>query len=83
MIGLDTNVVVRHLVQDDPIQSKVATGLFESLTPSEPGFLTTVVLVEIYWVLTRGYGISSDDVAGSSTFRVMGRGGHAAIRAAL
>ena len=63
MIGLDTNVVVRHLVQDDPIQSKVATGLFESLTPSEPGFLTTVVLVEIYWVLTRGYGISSDDVA--------------------
>ena len=63
MIGLDTNVVVRHLVQDDPIQSKVATRLFERLTPGEPGFVTTVVLVETYWVLTRGYGIAPDDIA--------------------
>ncbi len=55
MIGLDTNVVVRHLVHDDPHQSEKATRAFQRLTPGEPGFLTTVVLVETYWVLTRGY----------------------------
>lgn len=55
MIGLDTNVVVRHLVQDDPKQSKAATQAFRKLTPGEPGLLTTIVLVETYWVLSRGY----------------------------
>lgn len=63
MIGLDTNVVVRHLVQDDPVQSKAATQAFTSLTPSNPGLLTTVVLVETYWVLTRGYRLAARDVA--------------------
>ncbi len=29
MIGIDTNVIVRYIVQDDPIQSKVATRLIE------------------------------------------------------
>lgn len=29
MIGLDTNVVVRYLVQDDPIQSKLANQIIE------------------------------------------------------
>lgn len=63
MIGLDTNVVVRHLVQDDPKQSKAATQAFARLTPAEPGLLTTVVLVETYWVLTRGYKLPTDVVA--------------------
>jgi len=62
VIGLDTNVVVRHLVQDDPKQSKAATRAFARLTPTEPGLLTTVVLVETYWVLTRGYKLASEDV---------------------
>lgn len=62
MIGLDTNVVVRHLVQDDPKQSKAATRAFARLTPGDPGLLTTVVLVETYWVLTRGYKLATGDV---------------------
>ena len=62
MIGLDTNVVVRHLVHDDPKQSKAATQAFARLTPAEPGLLTTVVLVETYWVLTRGYKLAVADV---------------------
>ena len=57
MIGLDTNVVVRYLVQDDPKQSAVATRFIErSLTPDAPGLITSVVLCEIAWVLAECYG---------------------------
>ena len=28
MIGLDTNVIVRYLVQDDPVQAEIATRIF-------------------------------------------------------
>jgi predicted nucleic-acid-binding protein len=57
VIGLDTNVVVRYLAQDDPKQSAAATKLFESvLTPDDPGFVSSVVLCEIAWVLAESYG---------------------------
>jgi predicted nucleic-acid-binding protein len=57
VIGLDTNVVVRYLAQDDPKQSAAATRLFETvLTPDVPGFLSTIVLCEIAWVLADCYG---------------------------
>lgn len=62
MIGLDTNVVVRFLVQDDPDQSTLASAVFAGLSPEDPGHLTHVVLVETYWVLTRAYGIDADEV---------------------
>ena len=62
MIGLDTNVVVRHLVQDDVEQGAAATRAMAQLEPKEPGFLTVVVLVETYWVLTRGYKFAADTV---------------------
>ena len=62
MIGLDTNVVVRHLVQDDAQQGLAATKAFAKLTPDDPGLLTVVVLVEAYWVLTRGYKFAPAEV---------------------
>lgn len=56
MIGLDTNVVVRYLVQDDPKQAALATRLIErSLSQDNPGFITTVTLCEIAWVLAGCY----------------------------
>lgn len=55
MIGLDTNVLVRYIAQDDPEQSAVATRLIESFTAETPGFISTVTLVETVWVLTRAY----------------------------
>lgn len=55
MIGLDTNVVVRHLVQDDPLQSAAAAQVVDSLTEDDPGFLSLVTIVELYWVLRRAY----------------------------
>jgi predicted nucleic-acid-binding protein len=57
MIGLDTNVVVRYLAQDDPKQSAAATRFFERvLTPEEPGFVSGIVLCELAWVLAECYG---------------------------
>lgn len=56
MIGLDTNVVIRYLVQDDVAQARKANRLIEkSLTPDEPGFINLTTLCEIVWVLKRNY----------------------------
>lgn len=59
MIGLDTNVVVRYLVQDDPGQSAVASALMEDLTETDPGYLSLVTVVELYWVLRRAYKVEA------------------------
>ncbi|NWG54503.1 MAG: type II toxin-antitoxin system VapC family toxin [Hydrogenophilaceae bacterium] len=65
MIGLDTNVVVRFLAQDDPAQSPIATRLMSRLTRERPGFISAVVLAEISWVLSRAYKASREDIAGA------------------
>lgn len=62
MIGLDTNVLVRYLAQDDAKQSAKATILIESLTHEHPGHLSHVVLIELVWVLQRCYGASREVV---------------------
>lgn len=62
MIGLDTNVVVRFLAQDDPQQSAIATRVFAGLTSAEPGFISSVVLAETTWVLARRYGASRAEI---------------------
>ena len=57
MIGLDTNVLVRYLVQDDPRQAALATRFIErSLSPDHPGFITSITLCELAWVLAESYG---------------------------
>ena len=56
MIGIDTNVLVRYLVQDDPEQSAQSTLLIEQeCTLSSPGYLSNIVLCELVWVLTGAY----------------------------
>jgi len=63
MIGLDTNVLVRYLAQDDKAQSIVATKLIEqTLSVSNPGFISVVSLVEVVWVLEGCYGSTRDEV---------------------
>ena len=62
MIGLDTNVLVRYIMQDDPKQSPKATALIEQLSPDNPGFITLVSVVELYWVLTSSYGLTDQQV---------------------
>lgn len=56
MIALDTNVLVRYLVRDDPRQTAAATRLIEAeCHPGTPGAISLIVLCELVWVLTRGY----------------------------
>ncbi len=62
MIGLDTNVLVRYIMQDDPKQSRKATALIESLTDNHPGFITVVSVLELYWVLTTCYDLTDNQV---------------------
>jgi predicted nucleic-acid-binding protein len=62
MIGLDTNVLVRYIVQDEPAQSAAATSMIESLTEESPGFVSLVAVLELNWVLRRGYHLSRERV---------------------
>ena len=56
MIGLDTNVVIRYLTQDDAKQAALATRLFEhTLSVERPGFVSLITLCEIAWVLAECY----------------------------
>ena len=56
MIGLDTNILVRYLAQDDAVQSPIANDLVERRLSSEkPGFISVVAMAETVWVLRRSY----------------------------
>lgn len=56
MIAIDTNVLVRYLADDDPVQSPVAARLVErAVAAGESILVPTVVLVETVWVLARAY----------------------------
>jgi predicted nucleic-acid-binding protein len=66
LIGLDTNVVVRYLAQDEPKQSAAATRLFEhALSPESPGFVPAIVLCELAWVLAECYGADRARIRGA------------------
>jgi len=62
MIGLDTNVIVRYVAQDDAKQSPRATRLIESLTVDVPGYVSIVSVVELVWVLTGCYASSKNEI---------------------
>lgn len=62
MIGLDTNVLVRYIAQDDPKQSPMATDLIESLTADTRGYVGVVSVVELMWVLTDCYALTKAEL---------------------
>lgn len=71
MIGLDTNVLVRYLAQDDPVQSPRATDLLERrLSEANPGFISTVVTAAMTWVLERAYRFTAAEI-GTAIERVL------------
>ena len=64
MIGLDTNILIRYLTQDDPIQSRRATEIIERrLTEENPGFVSIGTMVETVWVLDRAYRLTTNEIA--------------------
>lgn len=57
MIALDTNILARYIVQDDRKQAALAGTIVQThCTDASPGFVTQLVLAELFWVLARGYG---------------------------
>jgi len=62
MTGLDTNVLVRYIAQDDPKQSPQATRLIESLTTDAPGYVSVISVVELVWVLTGCYSSTKNEI---------------------
>ena len=63
MIGLDTNVVVRYIMQDDAKQAAVATKLVEGLSAEEPGFIALVSVVELVWVLSSCFDLTRAQIS--------------------
>lgn len=64
MIGLDTNVLVRYIAQDDKLQSRRATTLIEKeCSASMPGYVGLVVLAEVVWVSESRYDASREEIA--------------------
>jgi predicted nucleic-acid-binding protein len=63
MIGLDTNILVRYLTQDDPDQSKKATHEIEKgLSGGHVFFIADVVMCELVWVLETAYGYDRREI---------------------
>lgn len=64
MIGLDTNILVRYIVEDDPKQTKLSRHVIEKqLNPKKPGFINQIVLCELVWVFESIYKIPRNDIA--------------------
>lgn len=55
MIGMDTNVLVRLFVEDNPQQTKAAIYFLAARSADDPAFVSAVVLVEFVWALDRTY----------------------------
>ena len=80
MIALDTNVLVRFLVEDDPRQSEEAAALIERAVASgEELFISDIVVSEMVWVLTISYRVRRAQIA--ATLRELLRARHLAFAA--
>ena len=63
MIAIDTNILLRYLVEDEPEQAALAINLIENrLTADNPAFVALTVIVEIAWVLNRRYRIAPTEI---------------------
>ena len=63
MIGLDTNILIRYITQDDAAQAQRAGRLVSSFSYAEPGFISTATVLELVWVLDSFYGFTDQNIA--------------------
>ena len=65
MIAVDTNVLVRYIVEDDPVQSPGAAAMIErTLARDETIFVSQIVLCELVWVLSFAYRFKREGIVG-------------------
>ena len=64
MIALDTNVLVRYLVEDDAKQTALATALIDrAITAGDALFISHIVVCETVWVLSVSYRVARQEIA--------------------
>jgi predicted nucleic-acid-binding protein len=63
VIGIDTNVLVRYVMQDDPEQTRAATRFMDALNTHRPGHISSVAMAELTWVLKTTYGATREELA--------------------
>jgi len=61
VIGLDTNILIRYLTQDDPAQSAKAARVIDGASAGGL-FIAAVVICEIEWVLEDVYRVKRADI---------------------
>ncbi len=67
MIGIDTNVILRFILADDPIQYELSKRLIRSRSLEAPAYVSLLVFAEACWVLRSRYGYENAVIA--ETFR--------------
>ncbi len=63
MIAFDTNVLVRYLTRDDPEQTSLVDTLIGTLDTDNRAFVSRDVILELVWVLRKGYGFRRGEIA--------------------
>ena len=62
MVGIDSNVLIRYLTNDDPKQAASAQAMLRNCTANNPAYINLVVLVETIWVLRRFFDFSREGI---------------------
>ncbi|SEQ12878.1 Predicted nucleic-acid-binding protein, contains PIN domain [Devosia sp. YR412] len=63
MIGVDTNVLLRLFIQDDPNQNALVTEFFANRSTGDPAHISLVVIVELVWALGQAYKYGRDRIS--------------------
>lgn len=64
MIGIDTNVLLRFLLADDPKQHEIVVDFFQQRSPESPAYISLFVFAEACWVMSRSYGLTNGAISG-------------------
>lgn len=63
MLGIDTNLLIRFVTNDDVRQAKKVKQIFNEAEQNNKSFFVSLaVTLEFFWVLESGYDLSQDDV---------------------
>jgi predicted nucleic-acid-binding protein len=61
MIGVDTNVLIRLFIVDEP-QSRISAAFFGARSSADPAFVSVLVVAEFGWVLGKKYGFPPERI---------------------
>lgn len=63
MIGIDTNVLLRVIIADEPKQAETARNFIRNhCSADDPGYVSHITLVELVWTLGKAYQLSREDI---------------------